>query len=90
MRNICLISYAAPHSSSDTEHQARRPFQNGRGPLGPQNVGKITADLLERRMLEQGEVSRGHRGKPATPLFVSSTVAYSIGREIGWRQCELV
>ena len=58
--------------------------------LGPQTVGKIVADLLERGMLERGEVTRGHRGKPATPLSVSSTAAYSIGCEIGWRHCELV
>ena len=58
--------------------------------LGPQTVGKIVADLLERGMIERGEVSRGHRGKPATPLSIASTAAYSIGCEIGWRHCELV
>jgi predicted NBD/HSP70 family sugar kinase len=58
--------------------------------LGPQTVGKIVAELLERGMLERGEVTRGHRGKPATPLSVSSTAAYSIGCEIGWRHCELM
>ena len=58
--------------------------------LGPQTVGKIVAELLEHGMLERGEVTRGHRGKPATPLSVASTAAYSIGCEIGWRHCELV
>ena len=38
----------------------------------------------------RGQVLRGRRGQPATPLFLNPQGAFSIGIELGWRHIELV
>jgi len=58
--------------------------------LAPQTVGAILTDLDEAELLRAGEVIRGRRGQPATPYFVNSDGAYSIGVEVGWRHLEAV
>jgi predicted NBD/HSP70 family sugar kinase len=55
--------------------------------LGPQTVGKIVADFEARGMITGGEVIRGMRGQPPTPLYLSPTGSFAIGCEIGWRHC---
>ena len=56
-----------------------------RSGLGPQTTSRIISDLEERGLIVRGQVLRGRRGQPATPLFLNPQGAYSIGVEIGWR-----
>ncbi|KKB86034.1 hypothetical protein VW29_04700 [Devosia limi DSM 17137] len=61
-----------------------------RSGLGPQTTSRIVSDLEERGLIKRGEVLRGRRGQPATPLFIDPEGAYAIGVEIGWRHCKVV
>jgi len=61
-----------------------------RSGLGPQTTSRIVTDLENRGLVKRGEVLRGRRGQPATPLFIDPEGAYAIGVEIGWRHCEVV
>lgn len=58
--------------------------------LGPQTTSRILTDLEARGLIFRGQVLRGRRGQPATPLFLNSEGAFSIGIELGWRHLELV
>ncbi|WIJ24656.1 ROK family transcriptional regulator [Devosia sp. RR2S18] len=58
--------------------------------LGPQTTSRILADLIERRLVMRGEVLRGRRGQPATPLFIDPDGAFVFGVHIGWRQLEVM
>jgi predicted NBD/HSP70 family sugar kinase len=58
--------------------------------LGPQTTSRILADLQARDLVRRGDVLRGRRGQPATPLFLNSEGAYVIGVEIGWRHFEVL
>lgn len=58
--------------------------------LGPQTTSRIVSDLEARSMIMRGEVLRGRRGQPATPLFINPRGAYCIGVEIGWRHREVL
>lgn len=58
--------------------------------LGPQTTSRIVADLEARELVMRGEVLRGRRGQPATPLFLNPDGAYVIGVEIGWRHFEVL
>lgn len=58
--------------------------------LAPQTVSAILDDLDGMGLLRRGEVLRGRRGQPATPLFIEPTGAYALGVEIGWRHIEAV
>lgn len=58
--------------------------------LGPQTVSRIISDLEERGLVLRGEVRRGQRGQPATPILLNPSGAFSLGCEIGWRHMELV
>lgn len=58
--------------------------------LGPQTTSRIVSDLEARSMVMRGEVLRGRRGQPATPLFLNPRGAYCIGVEIGWRHREVL
>lgn len=58
--------------------------------LAPQTVSAILDDLDAMGLLKRGEVLRGRRGQPATPLFIEPTGAYALGLEIGWRHIEAV
>lgn len=58
--------------------------------LGPQTTSRIVADLESRELVLRGEVLRGRRGQPATPLFLNPEGAFGIGIEIGWRHFEVL
>ena len=58
--------------------------------LGPQTTSRIVAELEARELVLRGDVLRGRRGQPATPLFLNPDGAFGIGIEIGWRHFEVV
>lgn len=58
--------------------------------LGPQTTSRIVAELESRGLVIRGDVLRGRRGQPATPLFVNPHGALAIGIEIGWRHFEVL
>ena len=58
--------------------------------LGPQTTSRIIAELESRGLVTRGDVLRGRRGQPATPLFLNPHGAVSIGIEIGWRHYEVL
>jgi predicted NBD/HSP70 family sugar kinase len=51
--------------------------------LAPQTVSAVLLDLEEDALITRGEVLRGRRGQPATPLFLNPDGAFAIGAEIG-------
>jgi len=57
--------------------------------LAPQTVSAVLTDLERRNLVTRGEVLRGRRGQPATPLYMNPVGALSIGAEIGWRHIEV-
>ncbi len=61
-----------------------------RSRLAPQTVSAILDDLDRAQLLRRGEVLRGRRGQPATPIYVNAQGAYTIGIELGWRHVEAV
>ena len=61
-----------------------------RSGLAPQTVSAVIADLEQAGLLSRGEVLRGRRGQPATPIFISPTGSFAVGAEIGWTHIELV
>lgn len=58
--------------------------------LAPQTVSAILADIDRAGLITRGEVLRGRRGQPATPIFLRGEGAYSIGVEIGWRHATVL
>ncbi len=58
--------------------------------LGAQTTSRIISELEERGLILRGQVLRGRRGQPATPLFINPNGAFCIGVEIGWRHFEVV
>lgn len=58
--------------------------------LAPQTVSAILLDLEAAGLISRGEVLRGRRGQPATPISLDAQGAYSIGLEVGWRHAELI
>jgi predicted NBD/HSP70 family sugar kinase len=57
--------------------------------LAPQTVSAVLADLEQRHLVTRGEVLRGRRGQPATPLYMNPVGALAIGAEIGWQHIEV-
>lgn len=58
--------------------------------LAPQTASAIVSELEEEGLITRGEVLRGRRGQPATPLFLDYTGAFGIGCEISWRHIDIV
>jgi predicted NBD/HSP70 family sugar kinase len=58
--------------------------------LAPQTVSAILNDVENAGLIMRGEVLRGRRGQPATPIFLRAEGAYAIGIEIGWRHADVV
>lgn len=58
--------------------------------LAPQTVSAILNDVEAAGLITRGEVLRGRRGQPATPIFLKADGGYSIGIEVGWRHAEVV
>jgi predicted NBD/HSP70 family sugar kinase len=57
--------------------------------LAPQTVSSVLADLESRSLITRGDVVRGKRGQPATPLYMNPVGAFSIGAEISWRHIDV-
>lgn len=58
--------------------------------LGPQTVSRILSDLEMQGLVMRGDVRRGQRGQPATPIYLDPNGVYTIGCEIGWRHIEVI
>lgn len=58
--------------------------------LAPQTVSAILVDLDGLGLIARGEVLRGRRGQPATPIFLHAEGAFAIGVEIGWRHVDVL
>lgn len=58
--------------------------------LAPQTVSAILLEVEKTGLITRGEVLRGRRGQPATPIFINPDGAYAVGCEIGWRHLDLV
>jgi predicted NBD/HSP70 family sugar kinase len=58
--------------------------------LAPQTASAIVADLEGEGLISRGEVLRGRRGQPATPLFLKLDAVYSIGCVVGWQFVDIV
>lgn len=58
--------------------------------LGPQTTSRIVAELETRGLVMRGQVLRGRRGQPATPIFLDPHGAYTFGVEIGWRSLQIM
>lgn len=57
--------------------------------LAPQTISSVLADLESRDLVMRGDVLRGRRGQPATPLYMNPVGAFSVGAEIGWRHIDV-
>ncbi len=58
--------------------------------LAPQTASAIVAELDDDGLISRGDVLRGRRGQPATPLFLKLDAAYSIGVDVGFRHIDIV
>ena len=58
--------------------------------LAPQTVSAILTDLDRAGLISRGEVLRGRRGQPATPISLHAHGAFAIGIEIGWRHVDVL
>jgi len=58
--------------------------------LAPQTVSAILVDLDRAGLISRGEVLRGRRGQPATPIFLDPQGAFSIGIEFGWAHIDVL
>lgn len=57
--------------------------------LAPQTASAIVSELEDDGLITRGEVLRGRRGQPATPLHLDYSGAYSIGCEISWQHIDV-
>jgi predicted NBD/HSP70 family sugar kinase/DNA-binding CsgD family transcriptional regulator len=58
--------------------------------LAPQTVSAILTDIDKAGLIARGEVLRGRRGQPATPISLRAEGAFSVGVEIGWRHVDVL
>ena len=58
--------------------------------LAPQTVSAILTDLDSAGLIMRGEVLRGRRGQPATPIFLHPEGAFAVGVEISWRHLDVL
>jgi predicted NBD/HSP70 family sugar kinase len=58
--------------------------------LAPQTASAIVAELEDDGLISRGDVLRGRRGQPATPLFLKLDAAYSIGVDVSWQHLDIV
>lgn len=58
--------------------------------LAPQTVSAILTEIDRAGLITRGQVLRGRRGQPATPIFIKADGAFSIGVEIGWRHVDVL
>ncbi|WP_299639553.1 ROK family transcriptional regulator [Devosia sp.] len=57
--------------------------------LAPQTASAIVSELEADGLVTRGEVLRGRRGQPATPLFLDYSGAFAIGCEISWQHVDI-
>lgn len=57
--------------------------------LAPQTASAIVTELEDDGLITRGDVLRGRRGQPATPLYLDYAGAYGIGCEISWRHLDI-
>ena len=79
-----VLTLIAMHPGSSNAELARLSG------LGPQTTSRIVVELEARGLVMRGQVLRGRRGQPATPLFLNPQGACTIGIEIGWRHFEVL
>jgi predicted NBD/HSP70 family sugar kinase len=58
--------------------------------LAPQTVSAILTGLENDGLIKRGEVLRGRRGQPATPILLNENGGFAVGVEIGWRHLDVV
>jgi predicted NBD/HSP70 family sugar kinase len=58
--------------------------------LAPQTASAIVGELEDEGLVVRGEVLRGRRGQPATPLYLDYSGGFGIGCEVSWRHIEVV
>ncbi len=58
--------------------------------LAPQTASAIVAELEVDGLVTRGDVLRGRRGQPATPLHLDYAGAFGIGCEISWRHIDIM
>jgi predicted NBD/HSP70 family sugar kinase len=58
--------------------------------LAPQTVSAILTNLESDGLIKRGEVLRGRRGQPATPILLNENGGFAVGVEIGWRHLDVV
>lgn len=58
--------------------------------LAPQTVSAILNDIEAVGLIERGEVLRGRRGQPATPILLRAAGGFSVGIEIGRHHAHIV
>ncbi len=58
--------------------------------LAPQTVSAILNDIEAIGLIQRGEVLRGRRGQPATPIFLRAEGSFGIGVELSWRHADIV
>ncbi len=57
--------------------------------LAPQTASAIVTELEDDGLVTRGDVLRGRRGQPATPLYLDYGGAYGIGCEVSWRHIDI-
>ena len=58
--------------------------------LAPQTVSAILVGLENDGLIQRGEVLRGRRGQPATPIQLQPRGAFGIGVEMSWTHLDAV
>lgn len=58
--------------------------------LAPQTASAIVSELEDEGMILRGEVLRGRRGQPATPLYLNHNAMFAIGCEVSWHHIDIV
>lgn len=58
--------------------------------LAPQTASAIVTELEGEGLINRGNVLRGRRGQPATPLFINEQAGFAIGCEISWKHMAIV
>lgn len=58
--------------------------------LAPQTVSAILAEGEQAGLIRRGEVLRGRRGQPATPIYLRAEGAYAVGVEVGRYHVEVL
>lgn len=58
--------------------------------LAPQTVSAILVGLEKQGLIVRGEVLRGRRGQPATPIMLNPDGGLAVGVEIGWRHLRVI